>query len=38
MEIKTTEAALKVLKENVVDDKIDSALSAAFTRAKELGK
>ncbi len=34
----TTEAAIKVFKENVVNEKIDSALSAAFKRARELGK
>ena len=34
----TTEAALKVFKENTVNEKIDSALDAALKRAKELGR
>ncbi|MES2621900.1 MAG: pyrroline-5-carboxylate reductase dimerization domain-containing protein [Bacteroidota bacterium] len=34
----TTEAALKVFKENIVGEKIDTALGAALNRAKELGK
>lgn len=33
----TTEAALKVLSENTVNNNIESALFAAFNRAKELG-
>jgi pyrroline-5-carboxylate reductase len=33
----TTEAALKVMKENTVESNIESALFAAFSRAKELG-
>ncbi len=33
----TTEAALKVMKENTVESNIESALFAAFNRAKELG-
>jgi pyrroline-5-carboxylate reductase len=34
----TTEAALKVLSENTVNGNIETALFAAFLRAKELGK
>jgi pyrroline-5-carboxylate reductase len=34
----TTEAALKVFTENVVNEKIETALGAALSRAKELGK
>jgi len=33
----TTEAALKILEENTVEPNIESALFAAFNRAKELG-